>query len=146
MDPKTGAEWERVGVTPDVPVEPARALDVAHALALKTIAANSQDPRLRRILDPTRETIEAQATPRAVPAATLAKYVGEYEGGRTATVEGGRLMFSNRAGFLPDAFAALNDSTFAFGAVRIAFEHDGGKVRLRIIPAEGEPLTYARVK
>ena len=146
MDPTTGAEWERVGVTPDVPVEPARALDVAHALALKTIAANTQDPRLRHILDLTRETIEAQATPRAVQAATLAKYVGEYEGGRTATVENGRLMFSNRTGFLPDAFAALNDSTFAFGAIRIGFEHDGGKIRLRITPPEGEPLTYARVK
>src|SRR4029079_3151998 len=74
MDPKTGAEWERVGVTPDVPVDQARALDVAHELALKTIAANEQDPRMRRVLDLTRETIEAQATPRTVAPATLSTY------------------------------------------------------------------------
>lgn len=147
MDPKTGAEWERVGVIPDVPVDQARALDVAHALALKTIAASEQDPRARRILDLTRETIEAQATPRTIAAATLATYTGEYEGGRTVTVEGGRLMYSGRAGAPPDPLVALTDTTFALGAARIAFERDGAnRVRLRTMPPEGEPLTYSRVK
>jgi hypothetical protein len=146
VDPKTGAEWERVGVTPDVPVDQARALDVAHALALKTIAANEQDPRMKRVLDLTRETIEAQATPRTVPPATLNTYAGEYDGGRTVTVDGGRIMFSPRPGAPPDALVALNDTTFAFGATRLGFERDGNRVRLRITPPEGEALTYARVK
>jgi retinol-binding protein 3 len=146
VDPKTGAEWERVGVTPDVPVDQARALEVAHALALKTIAANEQDPRIRRVLELTRETVEAQATPRTIAAATLEKYAGEYEGGRTLTVQGGRLMYSPRAGAPPEALVPLSDSAFAFGAVRIAFERDGNRTRLRATPPEGEPLTYARVK
>jgi retinol-binding protein 3 len=146
MDPKTGAEWERVGVTPDVPVDQVRALDVAHALALKTIAANEQDPRMRRVLDLTRETIEAQATPRTIAPATLNTYVGEYDGGRTVAVEGGRIMFSPRPGAPPDALVALNDTTFAFGATRIGFERDGSRVRLRMTPPEGEALTYARVR
>ena len=147
MDPKTGAEWERVGVTPDVPVEPARALDVAHALALKTIAASETDPRRRRILDLTRETVEAQATPRAVPPATLGGYAGEYEGGRTISVEDGRLMYSGRPGFLAEPLAALSDTTFALGANRLTFDREAsGRVRLRITPPEGESLTYARVK
>jgi len=147
MDPKTGAEWERIGVTPDVRVDPGRALDVAHALALKTIAASTTDARWRRMLDLTREGIEAQASPRSVPAATLGAYAGEYETGRTLTVDNGRLMYSPRPGFLSEPLIALSDSTFAFGAARLSFERDAaGGVRLRVTPPEGEPLTYARVK
>lgn len=147
MDPKTGAEWERVGVTPDVPVDQARALDVAHALALKEIAAKETDARWRRILDLTREGIEAQASPRAVAAATLAAYAGEYVGGRVVTVDGGRLMYSARVGLPPEPLIALTDTTFALGAARLTFEPDGPRrFRLRTTPPDGEPLTYARVK
>ena len=147
MDPKTGAEWERVGVTPDVPVDQARALDVAHALALKEIAAKEADARWRRILDLTREGIEAQATLRTVAPATLAAYAGEYVGGRVVTVDGGRLMYSPRLGLPPEPLIALNDTTFALGAARLTFEPDGArKFRLRVTPPDGEPLTYARVK
>lgn len=147
VDPRTGAEWERVGVKPDVPVDQAKALEVAHALALKTIAAAESDPRRRRIVDLTRETVEAESTPRTVPPATLAAYAGEYAGGRTIAVESGRLTYSPRRGFPPETVVALSDSTFAFGTNRLAFERaDGGRYRLRITPAEGEPLTYERVK
>ena len=145
-DPKTGAEWERVGVTPDVPVDQARALEVAHALALKTIAAKETDERWRHVLDLTREGIEAQASPRTVAAAALAGYAGTYEGGRTVTVDAGRLMFSPRPGAPPEPLVPLTDSTFALGAIRVAFERDGGGTRLRITPVEGEALTYGRVK
>jgi hypothetical protein len=146
-DPKTGAEWERVGVTPDVPVDPARALDVAHVLALKAIAATEQDPRRRRQLDLARESIEAQSSARKVAVATLQAYAGEYDGGRTVAIEDGRLTYSPRLGYPSDALIPLTDSTFALGAVRYAFERDAaGKFRLRITPPEGEPLTYVRVK
>ena len=147
MDPKTGAEWERVGVIPDVPVDPERALDVAHARALKTIAASTTDARWRRTLDLIREGIEAQAAPHTVPAATLGAYAGEYETGRTLSVDNGRLLYSPRPGFLAEPLIALSDSTFAFGAARLSFERDAaGSVRLRVTPPEGEPLTYARLK
>jgi hypothetical protein len=145
-DPKTGAEWERVGVTPEVAVDQARALDVAHALALKTIAATESDVRWRRVLDLTREGIEAQASPRVVAAATLGSYAGEYEGGRMLTVDGGRLMYSARPGVPPEPLVPLSDTTFALGATRLSFERDAGRVRLRVTPVEGEALTYRRVK
>ena len=146
VDPKTGAEWERVGVAPDVPVDQARALDVAHALALKTIAASEPDPRRRRVLDLTREGVEAQASPHVVAAATLASYAGEYEGGRLVAVDAGRVMYTARPGAPPEPLVPLTDSTFAFGAVRLSFERDADRVRLRIAPVEGEALTYRRVK
>jgi hypothetical protein len=142
VDPKTGAEWERVGVTPDVPVDQTKALDVAHGLALRTIAAGETDPRRRRVLDLTRESVEAQANPRTVPIATLRTYVGEYDGGRTIALDGSQLTYSARPGFPPDPIVALNDTTFAVGALRLTFER--GVVRLT--PPEGESLTYARVK
>jgi len=137
MDPKTGAEWERVGVTPDVPVDQARALDVAHALALKTIAEREQDARRRRVLELTREGIEAQTSPRTVAASTLAGYAGEYEGGRTVAIDGGRLTYSGRPGAPPEPLVTLTDSTFAFGAVRISFDREAGsRFRLRVTPPE----------
>jgi retinol-binding protein 3 len=146
-DPKTGAEWERVGVTPDVPVDQARALDVAHALALKTIAASEPDARRRHVLDLTRESVEAQASPRTVKANTLASYAGEYEGGRVVALDGKTLTYSPRPGAPPDPLVALTDSTFAFnGVFRLTFEREGGRLRLRATPPEGEALTYARVK
>ena len=146
-DPKTGAEWERVGVTPDIRVDQAQALDVAHAHALETIAATESDPRRKRVLDLTREAIVAQSSPRAVPATTLASYVGEYEGNRRVTLDGRTLMFSSRLGAPPDPLVALSDSTFAFNSVlRLSFVRENGRVRLRATPPEGESLSYAKVK
>jgi hypothetical protein len=146
VDPKSGAEWERVGVTPDVKVDQAQALDVAHALALKTIAATETDSRRVTVLNLTREAIEAQANPRAVPAALLAAYAGEYEGGRQVAVEAGRLTYSPRPGAPPDPLVALSDNTFAFGATRLSFERDGSRYLLRFAPAGVEALTYRRTK
>ena len=146
-DPKTGAEWERVGVTPDIRVDQAQALDVAHAHALKTIAATEPDPRRKRVLDLTREAVEAQATPRAIPAATLSAYVGEYEGGRRVALDGRSLTYSPRPGAPPDALIALSDSTFAFNSLlRLSFVRANGRMRLIATPPEGEPLSYAKVR
>jgi hypothetical protein len=56
-------------------------------------------------------------------------------------------MYSGRAGVPPEPLIALTDSTFALGAVRLAFEPiESGRFQLRITPPEGESLTYARVK
>jgi hypothetical protein len=148
-DPKTGAEWERVGVAPDIAVDQARALDVAHAHALEKIAAAEADPRRKRVLDLTREAVEAQAsaTPRKVPAAALASYAGEYEGGRKVAVDGTSLTYAPRAGAPPEVLVPLSDSTFAFNSViRLSFVRENGRLRLRAAPPEGEALTYAKLK
>jgi hypothetical protein len=92
-DPRTGAEWEGVGVKPDVPVPPRTALVAAHTHALRTLAERADSPARRRELELTREFVEAQARPREIPAAVLRRYVGTYGGERTITVEGGRLVF-----------------------------------------------------
>jgi hypothetical protein len=45
VHPVSKSNWEAVGVAPDVAVDPARALDLAHALALETLTARTNaDP------------------------------------------------------------------------------------------------------
>jgi hypothetical protein len=146
MDPTTKKEWERVGVIPDVEVDQARALDVAHALALGTIAKSETDHRRKRVLDLTREAVEAQSSPRGVSQVKLASYTGEYADGRSVSIENGRLWYSPRPGAPPDQLIALADSMFAVGANRISFERGEGGLRLRVTPPDGESLTYQRTK
>jgi hypothetical protein len=50
VNPITGTSWEGVGVTPDVPVIAAAALDRAHALAVDQLIAQATDPMARTML------------------------------------------------------------------------------------------------
>ena len=51
VNPVTGTSWEGVGVKPDVQVSAATALNVAHALAIKQLAAEANDPETRATLE-----------------------------------------------------------------------------------------------
>jgi hypothetical protein len=142
-DPKTGAEWERIGVQPNVVVDQADALLTAQSLALKTIAEKAGDDRGRQaILAGLRESVEAQLHPRAVAVATLASYAGEYEGGRRVRVVGDKLAYSPRPGAPEDTLVALSDTLFANNATRISFEEGGRRMRVQ---AGESALTYAKV-
>jgi len=48
-DPRTGLEWEQIGVQPDMAVVPATALDVAHKQALTTLLASASGDQRRRL-------------------------------------------------------------------------------------------------
>jgi hypothetical protein len=147
MDPRSKKEWERVGVIPEVEVDQARALDVAQGLALAKLAKSEADPRRKRVLELLRESAELAAKPRSVGASALASYAGEYDGGRVVTIQEGRLIYTPRAGVPSETLIALGDSSFALGATRVSFERDPqGQMRLRVTPAEGEALTYAKLK
>ena len=146
-DPKTGAEWERIGVQPNVVVDQADALLTAQSLALKSIAARSgADAEQQQLVGGVLEWVEGQLHPRSVAASTLASYAGEYEGGRKMWVVGERLLYSVRPGAPADTLVALSDSTFAKMATRIAFEKaPTGSTQVRIT-AGGSSLTYSKVK
>ncbi|HET7600032.1 MAG TPA: aldehyde dehydrogenase family protein, partial [Gemmatimonadales bacterium] len=63
MDPRSGREWERVGVEPDIAMPPERALDAAHAAAPawgKTSAAE-RAVILNKIADRIEENLESIA-------------------------------------------------------------------------------------
>ncbi|MDF1505976.1 S41 family peptidase, partial [Roseisolibacter sp. H3M3-2] len=59
-DPKTGKEWERDGVQPDLRVPAERALEAAHAAALRTVAQQA-DSSHRALLGLLAEAVDARA-------------------------------------------------------------------------------------
>ena len=145
MDPKTGAEWERVGVQPNVVVNPAQALEAAHALALTAIADATTDADWKQELTLTREVVEAQRAGRAVPGDLLADAPGNYDGGRSVVAQNGKLLYSRREGAQGEELVPLADGSFGVGAARIAFEREGGRVvRVRVTQPNGSTLTYPR--
>jgi len=146
--PATGKRWEGTGVLPDIRVPEEEALTVAHAEALKTLAAAEVDPQRKQELAWAAEMVEARAHPVAVPAATLAAYAGTY-GNRIVSVDGGTLMYQRRADRPADALTAISDTVFAPSAeARIEFVRDatGAVTALRIRTAGGEPQTLPRTQ
>jgi hypothetical protein len=144
MDPRTGREWERVGIQPDVAVAPDSALDVAHALAIRAVAARTSDPARKRTLSLTAEAVAARARPHRVPPALLARYAGTY-GERTLTVRGDTLVF-RRVPFPPHPLVALDDTTFALDVVqRVTVERGrAGVPRLVLMRGEGDTVRVDR--
>lgn len=146
-DPKTGAEWERIGVQPDVVVDQAEALLTAQSLAVREIAATvTGDAERKESLVALGESLEAQLHPRVVAAKTLASYAGTYAGGRAITVTGDKLAYSPRPGAPADTLVALSDSLFASAEKRVAFERSAdGTLKLRLSSPANGTLTYDRV-
>jgi len=150
-DPRTGAEWEQVGVQPDVKVDPAAALDVANKLALDKLLATTDETvgaTQRRQLELAREMVAARIASIVVPAATLATYTGEYDGGRRVSVVGNTLMYAPTPNALPEAAIPLSDSSFILSSnlARITFEKDQqGQTRIRAALPDGGSTTFARV-
>jgi hypothetical protein len=144
MDPRTGREWERVGIQPDVVVAPDSALEVAQVLALRAVTARTSDPARKRTLALTAETMAARARPHRVPPALLARYAGTY-GERTLTVRGGTLVF-RRVPFPAIPLQALDDSTFALDVVqRVTVERGrAGVPRLVLVRGEGDTVRVDR--
>ncbi|MEO5813773.1 MAG: S41 family peptidase [Gemmatimonadaceae bacterium] len=124
-DARTGKEWERVGVQPDIRSDPSDALTIAHLAAIDSLLRATSDSSLRAQLATARLSVDATAHPRVVSAQTLAAYAGTYEGGRVIAVENGALMYRRDAERPPRAMVAVNDSTFVLNsAIQVAFERD----------------------
>ena len=130
-DPKTGKEWEQVGVQPDVKVDAATALDVAQSMALKA-AVSKADASQRAVLETALQSADARLTPHEVAAEVLARYAGEYEGGRRVSVVGRTLVYESPIGGLSETLIPLSDSLFVTPSqTRIQFDVDrSGKGRL----------------
>jgi hypothetical protein len=146
-DARTGKEWERVGVQPDVAVNPSDALTVAHLAALDSLQRLATDPAQRAAVATARLSVEAQAHPRTVPATALASYAGTYEGGRVIALENGTLLYRRDASRPPRALVAVNDSTFVLNnAIQVTFERDAsGSMRMVQRLADGSLFAIPRL-
>lgn len=134
----TGTDWEGVGHAPTLPAEVPAALDIAHAAALKTVAAAA--PADQAMLLAVAEAVEARALHRA-PALALEAYAGVY-GERTLTSDGVRL-YSRRNDRPAFALTPLGGHRFAVEdtpAMRMTFEVVDGAVRAMTVDyADGPP-------
>jgi hypothetical protein len=134
----TGKDWEGVGVAPTMPAPAARALDVAHAAALRRLAARAAGED-RAHLEGIAEAVAAGADGRK-PALPLAAYAGRY-GERTISEQGGRLYLRQGRGPAV-ALVALGDHRFAHEdnpGTQITFEAQGEAVTgLAVGPAGRE--------
>ena len=144
-DPRTGQEWEQVGVQPDVKVDVNTALDVGQSMALKALATKADDAQ-RALIGLFLESVDARVRPHEVSAARLAAYAGEYEGNRRLSVHDGRLIYEAPIGGLVETLVALSDSVFvASSQARLVFEHGaGGRTTLRVRGTDGATSTFAK--
>lgn len=134
----TGSDWEGVGHAPTLPADVPAALDVAHAAALKTVAATAA-PEDRAGLLAVAEAVEARALRRA-PALPLEAYAGVY-GERALTTDGGRL-YSRRNDRPAFALIPLGGDRFAVEdtpTMRMTFEVVDGAVRAMTVDYAGGP-------
>ena len=150
MEPGTKREWERIGVVPDIKVDPDSALAVAHREAVKRVLARAQGDA-RKSLEQMLQSIEARyaAQSRSFaqlrPAPELARYVGTYEGDQTVEIKGDRLVYQPRVAQPREVLSAVGSGLFASGATRYRFDQTGGRATLTIIEADGSTSTFARV-
>ena len=145
-DPRSGKEWERVGVQPELVVDREVALQAAHAAALRRVAERTDDARVKRSVLRIAEGAEASVRPVAVDAARLARFAGKYEGGREVTFRDGALLYYPRVGVLAERLIPLGNDSFALlGDARVLFTGEGGATRLVTETADGTRLSYARL-
>jgi hypothetical protein len=146
-DARTGKEWERVGVQPDIVANPGDALNVAHLAALDSLQHSAIDNAQRLALSTARLAVDAQAHPRTVPAKALASYAGTYEGGRVIALENGALTYRRDGSRPPRPMIAISDSAFVLNsAIRVAFERDAnGAMRMVQTLADGSLFVIPRV-
>lgn len=96
--PRSGKGWEGVGVQPDIPTPAANALAVAHAEALKKLAAVSTDETRKRELTAAARTVEASLNTLSVAPSALQGYVGKYGENKTITIQDGGLYYQRIGG------------------------------------------------
>lgn len=156
FDPRTGRDWERTGVQPDIVAPASRAREAAHAEAVRRLLARGIDARQARELRWLLPLLERQAAgPLTVPRALLERYAGAYE--RCAIrADQDELRFVGASG-IAQRLMALTEDTFQIDderipppeQVRIRFvaeaNANGGITRLELLVRDGRVLPRARL-
>jgi hypothetical protein len=92
INPVSKTNWEGTGVTPDIAVPAAQALDKAYALAVEKLAAKATDPERKAEYEWITAGEKAKQAPPRVEAKVLKTYAGVY-GERKVTFENGALFY-----------------------------------------------------
>ena len=150
MEPGTRREWERTGITPDIPTHRDSALAVAHREAMKRVMAGAP-PGARKQLELTAQGIEARyaalsrSARRLTPPPEYERYVGTYEGDQTVVIAGDRLVYQPRVAQPRETLSPVGNATFSSGSIRYRFAVTGNDATLTILGADGSTSTFRRV-
>jgi hypothetical protein len=129
FDPRTGEDWEGVGVQPDVAAPADRALEVAHLEAVRQLSAKATEPEWQRKLLWVVPLLELGASgPGPVGPETLASYAGVYDRA-TIEVEQEQAYFLGASG-VRRRLLALADGTFLIEDLSVPSEN---QARLRFV-------------
>ena len=113
VHPVSGANWEAVGVAPDVAVDPETAMDAASELALTGLLRGEDlDPVDRAGWEWALAGVEARMQPATVPTGRLRRWAGGY-GIRTILFEEGGLVWRRANGEKVKLRAMTSDGLFA---------------------------------
>lgn len=93
-NPVSRANWEEIGVTPDIAAPADKALDVAHRTALERLVADDADDEARRYREWALETLRLRAKHYTPEPDTLAACVGSYGSSVEVAVRGDDLTMS----------------------------------------------------
>lgn len=147
FDPRTGKEWERVGIEPEISAPVDDALSAAHVDLLKKLAGSAHDTTRRSSLDLARENLQARWHSRAVSIGVLARLAGEYDT-RRVILEGGKLYYTREGMRGRTELLAITDTLFALGeATHVEFVHEGNRVTgVRVLTPDGQVAALPRTK
>ncbi|WP_420470800.1 S41 family peptidase [Brevundimonas sp. FT23042] len=135
VHPVSGTNWEGAGVSPDVEVDPATALDAASALALTALLQRTDaDPVDRAGWEWARVAAEARLHPVDLPEARLPQLAGDYAG-RNIRLRNGALFWDRPNGQSYRLTPLTSDGLFAV-------EGSDDRMRLRLT---GDALELLRV-
>jgi hypothetical protein len=148
VHPVTKTNWEGVGIEPDVPAAPEKALQTAHLKALEAIAAAA--PEAERAIAQWRvDHHRAVLNPYRASAADQRNYVGTY-GERRVWLEGATLMWQRegrpRSKLLPfakDVYALETDPSVR---VRFLGSPKGRSRAVEMVYDNGETLRLERTR
>lgn len=133
INPITGTNWEGTGVTPDIAVPAADALDRAYLEALRYLKQKAGNPEEVARMDWVITGLEAKQNPVKVTPEQLAAYAGTYED-RRLWIEDGDLWYQR--GDRPKARAiALTETLFRFDGLEyfrleVVMDQSGNPVKL----------------
>lgn len=97
MNVVTGTNWEGTGVPVDMACPAEDALRIAKIEALKKLRQGSTDSLQQKKFGNYITFITATNPERELPEKALRQYAGEYQGGRTITLKGGKLYYARLA-------------------------------------------------
>ena len=110
IHPKTGKDWEGVGVIPHISVASDKAFDVAYAEALSGLKNNAKEEIASFRIDWVKREIDAKLKPVVMTSEEMEQYLGKYRS-RKILFENGKLFYQ-REGRPKQQLVPLGDDWF----------------------------------